>query len=204
VAANRVTKGLVVIHEEKVFAQLRRPESSRNAKLWILDPGAMNHMTNSRAAFVILDTSVWGIVRFGDNSLAEIKGWGKVEFICKNGKSRTFEGVYFIPKLKANIISVGHLDEDGYQISIDSGELAIREPDGRLLANVKRSDSKLYLLTVELSTAACLVSPGEAEAWRWHERLGHLNFPVMKKLAHEGLVQGLPMIKPVERPCEAC
>jgi hypothetical protein len=58
VAANRVTKGLVVIHEEKVFAQLRRPESSRNAKLWILDPGAMNHMTNSRAAFVILDTSV--------------------------------------------------------------------------------------------------------------------------------------------------
>jgi hypothetical protein len=90
--------------------------------------------------------------------------------------------------LTANIISIGRLDEDGYQISIDSGELAIREPGGKLVANVKRSDSKLYLLTVELSTVACLVSPGEAEAWRWHERLGHLNFLVMKKLAHEDLV----------------
>jgi hypothetical protein len=187
-ATSGVMKGPVVIHEEKVFAQLGRPESSRNAKLWILDTGATNHMTGSRAVFVILDTSVRGTVRFRDDSSVEIEGRGKVEFVCNNGESKTFEGVYFIPKLTANIISVGRLDEDGYQISISGGELAIREPDGRLLAKVKRSDSRLYLLIVELSTATCLVPRGEAEAWRWHERLGHLNFPAMKKLAREDLV----------------
>jgi hypothetical protein len=68
---------------------------------------------------------------------------------------------------------------------------------------VKRSDSRLYLLTVELSMAECLVSRREAEAWRWHERLGHLNFPAMKKLAREDLIRGIPMIAPVEQPCEA-
>jgi hypothetical protein len=49
VAAIGVAKGPMVIHEEKVFAQLGRPESGRNTKLWILDTGATNHMTGSRA-----------------------------------------------------------------------------------------------------------------------------------------------------------
>jgi hypothetical protein len=74
VAAIGVAKGPMVIHEEKVFAQLGRPESGRNAKLWIFDTGATNHMTGSRAAFIVLDTSVRGMVRFGDNSTAEIEG----------------------------------------------------------------------------------------------------------------------------------
>jgi hypothetical protein len=101
-------------------------------------------------------------------------------------------------------ISVGPLDRDRYQISIGGSELAIRESSGRLLAMVKRSDSRLYLLFMELSMAACLVSHGKDKAWRWHERLGYLKFSVMKKLAHEDLIRCLLMIAPVERSCEAC
>jgi hypothetical protein len=37
-----------------------------------------------------------------------------VEFVCKNDELGSFDGVYFIPKLTANIVSVGRLDEDGY------------------------------------------------------------------------------------------
>jgi hypothetical protein len=40
--------------------------------------------------------------------------------------------------------------------------------------------------------------------WHWNERLGHLNFPTMKKLAHEHLVRGLPDVGLAERLCEAC
>jgi hypothetical protein len=124
----------VEIHEEKVFVQLGKPEESRDTKTWIVDTGATNHMIGSRSAFVDIDTQVRGTVRFGDDSAAEIEGHGKVEFICRNGERRVFEGVYFIPKLMANIVSVGRLDEDGYQVLIGNGELLIREPGGKLLA----------------------------------------------------------------------
>jgi hypothetical protein len=194
----------VEIHEEKVFVQLGKPEESRDTKTWIVDTGATNHMIGSRSAFVDIDTQVRGTVRFGDDSAAEIEGHGKVEFICRNGERRVFEGVYFIPKLTTNIVSVGRLDEDGYQVLIGNGELLIREPGGKLLARVKRTAARLYLLTVQLSTAECMVARGEAEAWRWHECLGHLNFPVLQKMAREGFVWGLPDIASVERPCGAC
>jgi hypothetical protein len=76
----------VVIHEEKVFVQLGKLEASRDAKTWIVDMGAMNHMAGSRAVFVDLDTHVRGTVRFRDDSVTEIEGCGEVKFLYKNGE----------------------------------------------------------------------------------------------------------------------
>jgi hypothetical protein len=63
----------------------------------------------------------------------------------------------------------------------------------------------LYLLSMTLSTMAtrCLVMRGEAEAWRWHKLLSHLNFLALKKMAQEEFMQGLPCITAVEHPCKA-
>jgi hypothetical protein len=40
-----------------------------------------------RMAFMKLDTAVLHTMRFGDNSVARIKGRGTVVFMCKNGES---------------------------------------------------------------------------------------------------------------------
>jgi hypothetical protein len=114
------------------------------------------------------------MVQFGDDSAAEIEGCGKVEFLCKNGECRIFEGVYFIPKLTINIMSVSRLDEDGYQVLIGGGVLSIQEPGGKLLAKVQRMGSRLYLLIVTLlgSVTRCMTVKREAEAWRWHDITG--------------------------------
>jgi hypothetical protein len=97
---------VVHLREEKVFAQLGEKEE-HDSKSWICDTGATNHMSGSRAAFTELDAAVHNTVRFGDNSVAEIEGRGSVVFICKNGECRSFVGVYFIPWLMVNIVSVG-------------------------------------------------------------------------------------------------
>jgi hypothetical protein len=70
----------------------------------------------TRDAFSILDTGVCGTVRFGDGSVVHIKGCGTIIFDCKNGEHLFFSGIYFIPKLKANMLDVGQLDEIGYEI----------------------------------------------------------------------------------------
>jgi hypothetical protein len=107
---------LVHLREEKVSAQLGE-KKDRDVGAWICDTGATNHMSGSRDAFSELDKTFRGTVRFRDDSVAEIEGRGVVVFRCKNGEQRSFAGVYFIPHLTANIISMGQLDEADYDIT---------------------------------------------------------------------------------------
>jgi hypothetical protein len=182
---------IVHLREEHVFAQLG--EEEHDCKSWICDTGATNHMSDSLAAFAELDTTVRGTVRFGDDSMTEIEGRGVVEYLCKNGERRSFAGVYFIPRLTANIVSVGKLDEAGYEVHIRTGKMDIREPGGRLLARIERKQSRLYVLDVNIARrAACLSARAEAEARRWHARLGHVNMPVLRRMANQELVRGMP------------
>jgi hypothetical protein len=139
----------VEIHEEKVFAHL--DEEERDVGTWVLDTGATNHMSGCRAAFMKIDTVVLGTVRFGDDSVARMEGRRTVVFVCKNSESRSFDGVYFIPRLTTNIMSVDQLDEIGYKIDIDTGMMKIREPGGVLLAKVKWEANCLYLLHLKFT-----------------------------------------------------
>jgi hypothetical protein len=51
-------------------------------------------------------TELEGSVSFRDASKVEIKEKGNVKFLQKNGRFGTIEDVYFIPKMKSNILSV--------------------------------------------------------------------------------------------------
>jgi hypothetical protein len=124
----------VDIHEEKVFTHLDE-EKERDIGTWVLDTGKMNHVSGCRAAFMKIDTTVLDTLRFDDNSVVRIEGRDTVMFMCNNGESWFFDGVYFIPRLMTNIVSVGQLDEIGYKIDIDTGVMKIREPGGDLLSH---------------------------------------------------------------------
>jgi hypothetical protein len=138
-------------------------------------------------------------VRFGDDSVAQIKGRGTVAFVCKTGETRSFSGVYFIPRLTTNIVTIGQLEEVGYKIDINTEVMQIKEPGGRLLAKVMRAGTRLYVLNIKLALLSCLARCDDEEAWRWHAHLGHVNMAALRKLAREELVWGLPEIGQVER-----
>jgi hypothetical protein len=117
---------------------------------------------------------------------------------------RAFGGVYYIPKLNTNIISLGELDEVGFLIIIDGGVLKIRDGERRLLAKVIRSPNRLYVINVELAKHVCLLAKGSESAWLWHAIFGHLNFPALRMVAWEGLVYGLPDLVQVDQVCSGC
>jgi hypothetical protein len=195
----------VEIQEEKVFAHLDE-EKERDTGTWVLDTRVTDHMSGCRAAFTKINMMVLGTVRFGDDSVVRIEGRETVMFVCKNGESRSFDGVYFIPCLTTNIVSVGQLDEIGYKIDIDTGVMKIREPGGVLLVKVKREENRLYLLHLKFTQPTCLAVCGcyDEVAWRWHELFGHINMAALRKLAQEELVHGLLEIGHVGQLCEAC
>jgi hypothetical protein len=190
--------------EHKVFVHLSEEEKNRDTMSWVLDTGATNHMSGARMAFVKLDTAVRGSVSFGDGSVANIEDCGTVLFNCKNGEHRSFAGVYYIPRLTSNIISIGQLDEAGYKINIDDGVLRIRKQSRRLLARVPRRPDRLYVLDLDVARPVCLAARGKEEAWRWHARMGHINMNALRKLAWEEMVRGLPPIEQVDKLCDAC
>lgn len=127
----------IVIKEERVLAHLD-DRKERDAETWVLDTGATNHMSGARAAFIKLEEMELGSVRFGDDSMARIEGRETVAFLCKTGEIRSLGGVYFIPRLMTNIVSIGQLDEAGYKVDVNAGVMKIQEPGGRLLAKVRR------------------------------------------------------------------
>ena len=83
----------VELEELRARVNLGRAEEEAEEQ-WYLDTGASNHMTGNRAAFSELNTRVVGTVKFGDNS-------------GKNGEHKALTDVYYIPKLRSNIVSIG-------------------------------------------------------------------------------------------------
>jgi hypothetical protein len=205
VAATSAATGvqLVELVEESVFIVLA-DGGERDSHRWIFDTGVSNHMTGAREAFSDLDFGVGGTVRFGDGSIVRIKGCGTILFACKNGEHRTLGNVYYIPRLTANIISCGQLDEIGYQILVEGGVMRVHDEHMRLLAKIHRSPGRLYVLDIDIARPVCLSAIAGEDAWHWHARFGHVNFGALRKMAREGLVRGLPLLSQVDQVCEAC
>jgi transposase InsO family protein len=50
----------------------------------------------------------------------------------------------------------------------------------------------------------CLAARRDNDAWRWHERFGHLNFEALRQLASKEMVRGMPHVDRVEQFCDTC
>lgn len=96
-------------------------------------------MTGEQKYFTKLDKTIAGKLRFGDDSIIDIKGKCSVSFIDLNGESRTMLDVYFIPDLKRNIISLGQATESGCDFRMRGEYLTMHDQKGKLLVNATRS-----------------------------------------------------------------
>lgn len=189
--------------EAKVLAVLGAP-GAQDLKRWVLDTGATNHMTGCRVAFSDLNTGIVGSVRFGDGSVVAIEGRGTVLFACKNGEHQVLANTYYIPRLTTNIVSVGQLDETGFQVLVADGVMRIRDEERRLVAKVPRNPSRLYILDADVVQPVCWAAHAREDAWLWHARFGHVNFRALRKMGREELVRGMPVLEQPEQVCDAC
>ena len=177
-------------------------QSELEEGLWYLDTGATSHMTGKKNLFYEFYESYKGNVRFGDDSRIIIEGRGKLLLNSKGDTQITLMNVLYTPKLNANIMSLGCLDEQGCQITLGKGILTIRDENGRLLTRIKRSSGRLYLL--KLYTLENCLQVSEDATWKWHQRYGHLNFDYLISLSSENMVRGLPMMHKVDKLCHDC
>lgn len=199
-------EGHVFLNKKRAEAHLRRGDEGCDGR-WYLDSGASNHMSGDRAAFADLDQSVTGKVKFGAGSLVDICGRGTVVFAIHSGDHRALTGVYYIPRLRTSIVSLGQLDESDCDTRIHRGMMTLFDRRSNVLAQVPRSKNRLYVVRLEIARPICLAALPNDDAWRWHARLGHQHFQALQRMhsgGSGGMVRGLPHVDHVEQLCDAC
>jgi hypothetical protein len=133
-----------------------------------------------------------------------IEGFGTILFEGKTSAHISLTGVYFIPRLTTNIVSLGQLDEGGCDMHVRHGVLEIRDDRGQLIAQVHRSANHLYLHRVKIGHPLYLTARASSDAWLWHECYGHLHFDALSKLEQRGMVHGIPRINHIHQLCADC
>ncbi|CAM0884436.1 unnamed protein product [Alopecurus aequalis] len=137
----------IFLHERKVKPKLGAVNSKSST--WYLDSGASNHMTGCRETFVVLDESIKGIVKFGDDSVVKILGKGTVLLQSVSGQKIRLNDVYLVSKLTSSILSLGQLDEGGCKSVLRHGFLSMFDCSGKLLARARKTKNRLYVLNLE-------------------------------------------------------
>ena len=147
--------------------------------------------------FIEFDELESGHVTFGDASKILVKGKDKILIHLKNGNHQFISNVYCVLDKKNNILSLGQVLENGYDIHMRNQSLSIRYQHVNLIANVLMTSNRMFLSNNQNDVVRCLKSCVNDSSWIWHLKYIHLNFGNLKLLSMKNLVRRLP---PIDHP----
>ena len=91
-------------------------------------------MTGCKEFFSTLDENFHTTVSLGNNLTIQVMGKETVDIKTRNGFVGSISNVFYIPDLKANLLSISQLQEKGYVITFQNDECEIMTPkEDRLL-----------------------------------------------------------------------
>eukprot|EP00253_Pinus_taeda_P029590 PITA_29590 len=118
--------------------------------IWFLDSGCSNHMTRNLALFSALDQSVKSQVTLGTDSKISVMGKGEVKIFTKQGERKTIADVYYVPGMRCNLLSIGQLVQNGYNVYFVNDVCTIMDiaPSKRCIAEVKMTRNRMFPLRI--------------------------------------------------------
>jgi hypothetical protein len=176
----------------KVAAHIAHTSFKASSKEdWYFDSGCSRHMTGDERFLVDIKSYTSSYVTFGDGAEGQIMGIGK---LINNGLPK-LDNVLLVKGLKANLISISQLSDQGLKVDFSKNECLVTNDKGELLMKGARSKDNCYLWVPQETThsTTCLISQ-EDEERLWHQRLGHLNLKGMKKLISKEAIRGPPKL----------
>ncbi|GJW93818.1 integrase, catalytic region, zinc finger, CCHC-type containing protein, partial [Tanacetum coccineum] len=169
--------------------------------LWYLDSGCSKHMTGNRSKLVNFVEKFIGSVRFGNDHLGAIMGYG--DYVMGDS---VISRVYYVEGLGHNLFSLVSglrllktYDGESFKAHEFCGkvhrcDLKSLLRGGTLTQSILCSrSSNLYTISIDdimKSSPICLLSKAsKSKSWLWHRRLNHLNFGTINDLARKDLVR---------------
>ncbi|KAJ6423528.1 hypothetical protein OIU84_024484 [Salix udensis] len=190
-------------HEEMLLMAYIEEVQDQRADMWFLDSGCSNHMSRKKDLFCELDEDFREQVKLGNNSSMMVKGKGNVKFQSLN-TSQVITGVFYVPELKTNLLSIGQLLEKGLIILFKHGRCKIFHPEKGLIMETVMSPNRMFILQPFSQAAMSFHTITEDSAQLWHSRYGHLSYSGLKTLEQRMMVIGLPKFETPARICQTC
>ncbi|GJW53483.1 retrovirus-related pol polyprotein from transposon TNT 1-94 [Tanacetum coccineum] len=177
--------------------------ANQQVMLWYLDSGCSKHMTGNRSKLVNFVEKFIGSVRFGNDHLGAIMGYG--DYVMGDS---VISRVYYVEGLGHNLFFVGQFCDSDLEVAFRKHTCFVRDIKGTDILKGSRG-TNLYTISIDemmKSSPICLLSKAsKSKSWLWHRRLNHLNFGTINDLARKDLVRGLPRLKfEKDHLCSAC
>nr|GFC32227.1 retrovirus-related Pol polyprotein from transposon TNT 1-94 [Tanacetum cinerariifolium] len=161
------------------------------------------HMTGNLKLLINLIWKFLGTVRFGNDHVAAILGFGDLQW-----GNILITRVYFVEGLGHNLFLVGQFCDSDLEVAFRRNACFVRNLEG---VNLLKGDRSTNLYSINLHKMAfaspiCLMAcASSTKSWLLHQRLSHLNFDTINDLARNDLVAGLPKFKyHKEHLCPSC
>jgi hypothetical protein len=193
--------------EEEMFLMSHvELHNSTREEVWFLDSSCSNYMSGNKLWFTKLDEKFRHSGKFGNNLRMAVMGKGCVKLKVAGAIQRIDE-VYYIPKLRNNLLSIGQLQEKGLAILIKNNTCKIFHPTRGLIMEIAMTVNRMLIMLATVppkESVAFFQTSEESEAQLWHNRFAHLSFKGLRMLYYNKMVNGLPLLKAPTKVCADC
>jgi hypothetical protein len=94
-----------------------------------------------------------------------VESEGNILIKLKDGTQKFISSVYYVPKMKSNILTLGQLLERGYTIFIKDRVLYLRDQSNWLIAQVEMTKNRMFKLNLMNIEVTCLKACVEDKNW---------------------------------------
>jgi hypothetical protein len=159
-------------------------------------------MTGDKTLLKEVQMGKGGWITYRDGSQSKVIGKGIIDI---PGLGTSQEALY-VEELKANLLSINQFCDNDRVVQFSKKECNIFDSSGKWLIGGERTVDNCYGLsglTTDPQIFCHKATIDDSELW--HQRLGHLNFSNMLKIAGKDVVKGLPkMEKTGKGICGSC
>lgn len=121
-------------------------------------------MSGRKEIFTNLDDEIQGNASLVDSSKLQVEGKGKIQIVSKNGNEEFISNVFYVPKMKSNVLIIGQLLKKGYIVNIEDNNLLLMNKSGRHIAQSKMTNNCMFPLHLNTKAQKCLYGAVENES----------------------------------------
>ena len=187
-----------------VTATKRVNKDNVNAYLFIIDSGATSHMMNVSEPLdnLLVESRLINQAEIGRRLTSPGLGTlsGLIQMSEKKSgkfyKNLTLKNVMVVPSLCMNIISVAKLCEHGYKVDFKKDTCTVLNNRAEVVMTATKSGG-LYAMEILVPVKVRVLTTSVDDSELWHQRLGHLNMQVVKKMIPD-------LKKNTKMKCKSC
>lgn len=153
-----------------------------SSQSWLVDSGASNHMTSS-------SDGLYDIRPYQGSSHIQTANGSHLAINAVGNINSAFREIFISPSLSTNLISVGQLVDNNYDVHFSRDGVLVQDQVSRKILAKGPKIGRLFPLHFSIPSClslACITVNNKSEVW--NKRLAHPNSNILSHLLNSGLL----------------